>query len=163
MKKAWEWREASHVVQTRFGARLSHNLIRHQLALCRIYSVHRRQDCEQSTFNWFEVDWRQQKQKCRCHVCWLLWIKVNKKDMSESAELIVVLFGISFILGGINSRHSIFTRDFGVIHVISDASYNRDLLWKFVWEKAKSRDASYIEVFYNCILEYETWHCSFWK
>ena len=49
MKKAWE--QASHVVQTRFGARLSHNLIRRQLALRRMYSVHRRQDCEQSTFS----------------------------------------------------------------------------------------------------------------
>ena len=39
MRKAWEWREASHVVWTRFGTRLLHSPVRCQLALWRIYSV----------------------------------------------------------------------------------------------------------------------------
>ena len=35
----WEWRKASHVVQTRFGARMLRSLVCHQLILGRIYSV----------------------------------------------------------------------------------------------------------------------------
>ena len=38
-EETWEWREASHVVRTRFGIRLLHSPDRCQLAVRRIYSV----------------------------------------------------------------------------------------------------------------------------
>ena len=57
MRKAWERREASHVVRTRFGTRLLHSPVRYQSALRRIYSVQRIRDHEPSTF-------------CTVNLCW---------------------------------------------------------------------------------------------